>query len=84
MKEADPSLDLQYLSQTENDPHFDSCLNERISIDVRQDILTKELVTAFQDEGLTVNVWTVNDEADLRTVEALGVDYVTTDVFYKE
>ena len=84
VKEADSSLDLQYLSQTMDDDNFDSCLREKISIDVRHDILTEELVAAFHDAGLTVNAWTVNNDSDLRAVTALDVDYVTTDVFYKE
>lgn len=29
--------------------------------------------------GLTVNVWTVNEESDLREMHRLGVDYITTD-----
>jgi len=84
MKEADPSLDLQYLSQKENDSVFPSCLSERISIDVSQNILTEELVTTFHNAGLTVNVWTVDEKDSLESATQMGVDYVTTNVFYEE
>lgn len=81
VKEVDASIELQYLSQTEADPVFESCLSDGISIDVKQNILTEALVETFHEAGLKVNVWTVNENADLRAACALGVDYITTDVF---
>lgn len=84
LRQEAPSIPLQYLSQEENDPKFKACLNNGISIDVKQTILTEELVTTFHDAGLTVNVWTVNDEEDLQTALQLGVDYITTDLFHEE
>ncbi len=84
IKKADPSIPLQYLSQTENDANFARCLKDGVSVDVRQTILTDELVQTFHDKGLTVNVWTVNEEADLDEVTQKGVDYITTDVFCEE
>ena len=84
VKAVDPSIELQYLSQTENDQTFERCLDEKISIDVRQTIITEELVKSFHDAGLKVNVWTVNDGTDLQNAYQLGVDYITTDVFCEE
>ena len=84
IKEEDPSIPLQYLSQKADDLLFDRCLEEKVAIDVRQTILTEELISAFHEAGLTVNVWTINDEAALQSVTQMGVDYVTTDVFYEE
>ena len=84
LRQEAPSIPLQYLSQEENDPKFKACLNNGISIDVKQTILTEELVTTFHDAGLTVNVWTVNDEEDLQNALQLGVDYITTDLFHEE
>ena len=78
VKEADPSIELQYLSQTENDKTFDTCLQKKISIDVKQTILTEELVKQFRDAGLKVNVRTVDKDSELRVVIAAGVDYVTS------
>lgn len=84
IKEIDPSVDLQYLSETKNDPIFDRCLEEKVSIDVRQSILTGKMVRTFHAEGLTVNTWTVNKEFDHNIVRIKGVDYITTDVFCEE
>ena len=79
-----PTIPLQYLSQTENDEKFDRCIRENVSIDVKQTILTEELIERFHAAGLTVNVWTVNEEAELQMVLDLGVDYVTTNLFCGE
>ena len=86
VKNLDPTIKLQYLSQKKDDPIFESCLELGVSIDVRvtdvkETILTAALIKTFHDAGLTVNVWTVNQEYDLQRVTQMGVDFVTTDVF---
>ena len=84
LRAIDPFLELQYLSETKNDPTFEECLRDRISIDVRQTILTKKMIKEFHAAGLTVNVWTVNRKFDLNVVRIKGVDYVTTNLFHEE
>ena len=81
VKEEDPSVSLQYLSETKNDPNFKSCLKEKISIDVYQTILTKKLAQTFHKAGLTVNVWTVNEVFDQTMARLRGVDFITSDRF---
>ena len=83
VRHEDPDIELQYLSQTKNDPNIDLCLDSDISVDVKYTILTEEMIQSFHAAGLTVNVWTVNERSELRAVKALGVDYVTTDLFYE-
>ncbi len=41
--------------------------------------VTPELVAQAHDAGLAINVWTVNTDADLAAMVALGVDAVITD-----
>ena len=84
VKKADASIELQYLSQTENDSTFDLCITNGISIDVHYNILTQELVKRFHDVNLKVNVWTVDEETTLESVREMGVDYITTDLFHEE
>jgi glycerophosphoryl diester phosphodiesterase len=50
-------------------------------IDYKYDVLKKKpkWIKSCQKRGLTVNVWTVNDEDKLRWVIEQGVDYITTD-----
>ena len=84
VREADESIDLQYLSENRNDPVFERCLEEKINIDVRQTILTRRLVDSFHRKDLTVNVWTVNKKFDLAVVCAKQVDYVTSNLLCGE
>lgn len=84
LKSVDSSIETQYLSQTENDEKFDRCLEDGISIDVKQTILTQELVDTFHSAGLLVNVWTVDERSDIESVTKMGVDYITTNVFYED
>ena len=50
-------------------------------IDYKYDVLKKKpkWIKSCQKRGLTVNVWTVDDEDKLRWVIEQGVDYITTD-----
>ncbi|MBP3424631.1 MAG: glycerophosphodiester phosphodiesterase [Alistipes sp.] len=50
-------------------------------IDYKYDVLKKKpkWIKSCQKRGLTVNVWTVNDEDKLRWVIEQGVDFITTD-----
>lgn len=43
------------------------------------DILTPRFMQAARNRGLAVQPWTINSEADLRRVVALGVDGINTD-----
>jgi glycerophosphoryl diester phosphodiesterase len=42
-------------------------------------LLDADVVTAARRAGIMVAAWTVNEEADIRRVVALGVDVVITD-----
>lgn len=50
-------------------------------IDYKLDILKKKpkWIKSCHKKGLTVNVWTVNKEEDMRWCVEQGVDYITTD-----
>jgi len=48
---------------------------------VKDEVLTEEILNKFHKKGLKVNCWTVDDENMLRKLEAMGVDYITSNVF---
>ena len=81
IRQLDPSVEIQYLSSTVNDPAFERCLAEGIPIDVRQIVLTKRLTTEFHKHGLKVNVWTVNKKSDRWIVRFKQANYVTSNLF---
>lgn len=43
------------------------------------ELLTPQFIAAAHSRGLQVQPWTINDEADLRRITALGVDGINTD-----
>jgi glycerophosphoryl diester phosphodiesterase len=42
-------------------------------------LVTEQLVARYHRLGLEVHVWTINDEATMRRVLAMGVDGIVTD-----
>jgi glycerophosphoryl diester phosphodiesterase len=42
-------------------------------------LLTPQFIAAAHSRGVQVQPWTINDEADLRRIMALGVDGINTD-----
>lgn len=53
----------------------------KMDLDVKDEVLTEEILNKFHKKGLKVNCWTVDDENMLRKLEAMGVDYITSNVF---
>ncbi|MBO4396118.1 MAG: hypothetical protein J5819_07210 [Eubacterium sp.] len=61
-----------------NDDLISRLIRHEIGLDSRFTLLHENDVDRMHDEGLTVNVWTVNTEKDyLHVTEELGVDMVT-------
>ena len=59
-------------------------IENRINLDTRYTLLSRENVAHLHENGLEVNVWTVNDkEVTERMVKEWKVDMVTTE-FYHE
>ncbi len=76
-----PDYHIQYLLGTlYSDDVINKCLNDLVSIDLRYDLVTKELVDRFHAKGLEVNAWTVDDINICKTMKEYGVDYITTNV----
>ena len=55
--------------------------SHRFGLDAEYDVLTPEIVEKFHKKGLEINCWTVDDNVTLEKMEALGVDYITTNAF---
>lgn len=72
-------LKLQYLvGSLFSEEVVNDCLRLNIGIDLRHDLVTKELVDLFHEHNLEVNCWTVDNDEDIQRVKDLGVDYITT------
>lgn len=48
-------------------------------VGVREDSLSRPLYEALRSRGLLIGAWTVNEEARMKELIKLGVDFITTD-----
>lgn len=81
LKDKYPTYQIQFLlGYLYSKKLIDQCLEENISIDLRHDLVTKELVDRFHQKGLEVNSWTVDDENEFKRLEECGIDYLTTNI----
>lgn len=58
-------------------------IENRINLDSRYTLVTPGSVIRLHNEELQVNVWTVNTPEEMRRMELLGVDMVTTEHYYE-
>lgn len=59
---------------------INKCLDENLNLDLRYDLITKELVDRFHAKGLEVNAWTIDSKEIYDQMVECGVDYVTTNI----
>lgn len=76
----DKTIKLQLLLGKFKDVSIDELKKLNISVDINYQGLSKELVDELHENGLEVNVWTVdNKDLALEYIE-MGVDYITTNI----
>lgn len=81
-----PDIKLQFLCYSASfESSFEWCIAWGIDIDsaVGPEI-TDDLVKKYQNAGLEVNVWTVNDNSSYTKYGNFGCDYITTDYLETE
>lgn len=52
----------------------------RLDIDARYSCMTEEAAREFQENGIRINAWTVNDLEEAERLKKIGVDYITTNI----
>ncbi len=81
IKEKYPTYPVQFLlGMLYSEEVINKCLDENLNIDLRHDLITKELVDRFHAKGLEVNAWTVDDIEEYNRLKECGVDYITTNI----
>ncbi len=81
-RELYPELPCYYLSSFKPDinKHFDAVVESGLDgVDLRHNIIDKELMERCHASGLDVWCWTVNDPEIAKKMQQLGVSAVTTD-----
>ena len=77
------NIKLQWLCSSNVNDNLDWCLENGVDIDINFNYCTKELVDKFHQNGLKVNIWTLNDETLLEKYLDMGVDMITSDWIIK-
>lgn len=54
--------------------------DNRLDLDIRYDLLTRETVETMHGMGRLVNCWTCNRAEDAAALAAMGVDFITTNI----
>ncbi len=81
IKKTYPNYHVQFLlGMLYSEDIINKCLEEGISLDIRYDLVTQELVDRFHQKGLEINVWTVDDQEIYEKLLHFGVDYLTTNI----
>lgn len=75
-----PSQPVQYLFSEFTDEVKERLARDKFDVDVYYKSLTKDIVKALHDFGLTVNCWTVDDKDAAEALVSWGVDYITTNI----
>lgn len=75
-----PSQPVQYLFSEFTDEVKERLARDKFDVDVYYKSLTKDIVKALHDFGLTVNCWTVDDKDAAEALASWGVDYITTNI----
>ena len=78
-----PDIRLQYLTGGNWRDALDFCKERKIDIDIISHQADAELVKTFHDMGLKVNTWTVDDPAEFKRLQEIGVDMITTNKIIK-
>ena len=86
------SLNIQFLCSMPREPqYFDSLVRYRLDLDImygldnetQQPYFDSTLVQRYHDAGLIVNTWTIDNPDRLAELEAMHVDFVTTNKLTK-
>ena len=82
LREGYPDQNAQYLVSRIEDPQaLAAQLKEhRLDLDAKHIVVTKEIVSLMHENGIQVNVWTVDDPARARELVDMGVDYITSNI----
>lgn len=80
MREFLPDQPAQLLTGEINDNMLKMLLENKLDIDVIHTMVTEENIKLLHENGIKVNVWTVDDPQKGEQYAAWGVDYITTNI----
>ena len=79
LREFSKDIRIQTLAPGEVEAGIALCKQYNFDVDLYYPNVTEEIVKQYHNNGIKVNVWTVNDDTIRLELESFGVDYITTD-----
>lgn len=80
LRSLSPSSKIQFLTVNWSDELLDTLLKYRLDLDILHKRVTPELIELIHENGLEINVWTVDDASRAEALAELGVDYITSNI----
>ena len=80
IREKLPQQRAQYLVSVFGDDLIDILTKNHLGLDIKYSAISAEQVKACHDNGIVVNVWTVNEYEDGKRLAEYGVDFITTNI----
>ena len=82
LREKYPEQPAQYLLSKIEDAQatLATLKAHNLDLDVKYTAVTQELMDLMHDNGIKVNVWTVDSPEDAENLTQLGVDFITTNI----
>ncbi|MDD2961618.1 MAG: glycerophosphodiester phosphodiesterase family protein [Muribaculaceae bacterium] len=77
-----PDVKCQFLTNANWETHFDWCVKWGINPSIQTGCFDQNTVVKFHQKGLSVAMWTVNDEANYKKYGNMGVYMMTCDYLY--
>lgn len=75
-----PDQPVQYLSSSYHEGILELLKENKMDLDIYHRELTKEKLDLLHENGIKVNVWTVDDKKTAEKYADWGVDYITTNI----
>ena len=75
-----PEQRVQYLISEYTDWLLETLVKEKLDLDIYYKAITAERVKELHDNGIEVNVWTVDTLEDAQRMTEYGVDYITSNI----
>lgn len=80
VRELCPKAHLQFLTQVYEPSILELCIAFHMGIDADYRVMTKEIIDVYHNNGLDVNVYTVNDVETAKKLIESGIDNITTNI----
>ena len=80
LRQLQPNANIQYLVQEFNKDILATLKQYNFDLDIGYWICSKEVIDTCHENGIKVNVWTVDNPGDAERLIDYGVDYITSNI----